>query len=55
MRFRTQVGVADTQNLANTNVPTTPPLRDGYGTIGICQGCHSSGGGSVIGSEDLSI
>ena len=28
----------DTQNLANTNVPTTPPLRDGYGTIGICQG-----------------
>ena len=28
----------DTQNLSNTNVPTTPPLRDGYGTIGICQG-----------------
>ena len=28
----------DTQNLANTNVPTTPPLCDGYGTIDICQG-----------------
>ena len=34
----------DTQNLANTNVPTTPPLRDGYGTIGICQGsCQEEG------------
>ena len=35
----TQVGVADTQNLANTNVLTTggkPP----YSTIGICQGSH---------------
>ena len=28
----------DTQNLANTNGPTTPPLCDGYGTIDICQG-----------------
>ncbi len=35
--IRTQVGVADTQNLANTNVLTTggePP----YSTIGICEG-----------------
>ena len=34
---RTQVGVADTQNFANTNVLTTggePP----YSTIGICEG-----------------
>ena len=33
---RTQVGVADTQNFANTNVLTTggePP----YSTIGICE------------------